>query len=176
MRDEKHLTSPSTELTLSTALRQLRRTLRNEVLPILGRLPAYGRLIYSLAAQAGLSGREKTPLFLALGYQLSPVDLIPGFIPVIGQLDDLLVMFWGIRRTLDAVDAARADALFAAAGLTRVQMDADAEIIRRSLHELLAGSARSAGRGTMSVLKAGVSAMVYIGCLAYYVAKGRKRK
>ena len=33
----------------------------------------------------------------ALGYILSPVQLIPSFIPVIGQLDDLTVLFLGAR-------------------------------------------------------------------------------
>ena len=27
-------------------------------------------------------------------YLLSPIDLIPDFIPVIGQLDDLLLLMW----------------------------------------------------------------------------------
>ena len=33
----------------------------------------------------------------ALGYILSPIQLIPSFIPVIGQLDDLTVLFLGAK-------------------------------------------------------------------------------
>lgn len=31
------------------------------------------------------------------GYLLSPVQLIPSFIPLIGFLDDFLILFWGAR-------------------------------------------------------------------------------
>ena len=37
-------------------------------------------------------GLAKILLGLAVGYALSPVDLIPDFIPVIGHLDDLVIV------------------------------------------------------------------------------------
>ena len=51
-----------------------------------------------LAYYKALAAHKRTPriskvlLACALAYLLSPIDLIPDFIPVIGQLDDLIIV------------------------------------------------------------------------------------
>lgn len=48
------------------------------------------RLAWAAAKVAPL--RAKIVLVLVILYLLSPIDIIPDFIPVIGQLDDILIV------------------------------------------------------------------------------------
>jgi len=160
---------------LPNIVNRLSQALRREVVPVLGRIPAYGRLIYALVTDAGLSGADKRALFLALGYQISPVDLIPGFIPIIGALDDLLVMFWGIRTTLEKLPPERAEELLAGVNLTREQIASDTETVRGALRELVARPAAAAGKGLWSLVRGAVAGGTYLGYLAYYLMKRKNR-
>ena len=49
----------------------------------------------------------KALLWLAIGYLVMPFDLIPDFLPVIGQLDELviipLLLYWALKLTPQAV-------------------------------------------------------------------------
>ena len=40
-----------------------------------------------------------------VGYAFSPIDLIPDFIPVLGYLDDLILIPWGIKIAISMIPA-----------------------------------------------------------------------
>lgn len=60
-------------------------------------LPDVVRLVRRLAADPDLPRGVRIRLWLLLGYLLSPVDLVPDFLPVIGYADDVVVVAWALR-------------------------------------------------------------------------------
>ncbi len=60
-------------------------------------LPDLVRLVRRLAADRSLPRAVRVRLWLLLGYLLSPVDLVPDLVPVLGYADDLVVVAWTLR-------------------------------------------------------------------------------
>jgi uncharacterized membrane protein YkvA (DUF1232 family) len=57
-------------------------------------------LLKDLAVDPRVAREDKLVAGAAAAYLVSPVDLVPGVIPVIGQLDDLVVALLAARRLL----------------------------------------------------------------------------
>ena len=68
-------------------------------------LPRLIKLVYSLARDPRVPARSKAILVVLGGYLASPVDLIPDFLPGIGQLDDIAVVAFALDQMLNRVDA-----------------------------------------------------------------------
>jgi uncharacterized membrane protein YkvA (DUF1232 family) len=60
-------------------------------------VPNLARLFAGLARDARVPRRAKVVLALTAGYLAFPIDLIPDFIPVVGQLDDAIVAAFALR-------------------------------------------------------------------------------
>jgi uncharacterized membrane protein YkvA (DUF1232 family) len=56
--------------------------------------------LYFAAQDARLPWYIKLLAIVVVAYAFSPLDLIPDFIPVLGYLDDLVIVPWGIWLTL----------------------------------------------------------------------------
>jgi uncharacterized membrane protein YkvA (DUF1232 family) len=60
-------------------------------------LPACATTIRRLRLNDAVPGRAKAALGFALLWVLSPIDLIPEFLPIIGPLDDVVVVALALR-------------------------------------------------------------------------------
>ena len=69
-------------------------------------MPDTLRLIRRLAADEALPRGVRVRLFLLLAYLALPFDLIPDFIPIIGQADDLIVTALVLRSVVRRAGAA----------------------------------------------------------------------
>ena len=64
-------------------------------------LPRFLLLLTRLVRDPRVSGADKAVLAAAIAYALNPFDLIPDFIPLLGQLDDLLFVALAIDRLVE---------------------------------------------------------------------------
>jgi uncharacterized membrane protein YkvA (DUF1232 family) len=60
-------------------------------------------LLYACYTHKGTPWYAKVSIILVLAYAMSPIDLIPDFIPVLGCLDDILIIPLGITLSLKMI-------------------------------------------------------------------------
>lgn len=107
------------------------------------RLPKYLKLTASLARDGDVPRRAKAILAIGGAYSISPVDLVPGVIPVAGQLDDLLVLLYALRTTIRACPTAVAAAHLERAGLEPTHLDDDLTATKDAARWLAAKGVRT---------------------------------
>jgi uncharacterized membrane protein YkvA (DUF1232 family) len=66
-------------------------------------VPRLARLVWRLSRDPRVPARTKAATFLLAGYLLSPVDVIPDFIPGIGHVDDVVLLAFALDQILNRV-------------------------------------------------------------------------
>jgi uncharacterized membrane protein YkvA (DUF1232 family) len=100
-------------------------------LPIASRAPLYGRLLWALASDPRVPTSRKLLLGLAAAYVVSPFDLVPDRLPVVGALDDVAVMVLAVDVFLEGLPESLVAEKLAELGLPRNELDADLKRVRR---------------------------------------------
>jgi uncharacterized membrane protein YkvA (DUF1232 family) len=70
---------------------------REDARALAGFIPDCVVLVSRLARDARISRARRAVLFVVLGYLAFPLDLVPDFLPGIGQLDDAVVLGLALR-------------------------------------------------------------------------------
>jgi uncharacterized membrane protein YkvA (DUF1232 family) len=100
-------------------------------LPLASRAPLYARLMLALVTDERMPAERKVLLAAAGGYILVGRDLVPDGIPLLGGLDDLVVVVLAVDLFLDGVpDELLAEKLLEL-GIDRQGFDDDVARIRR---------------------------------------------
>ena len=82
--------------TRSAARAGAKRTL----LDVIRQIPSYLRLLGGLVVDRRVSVVDKALLVAAVAYIVSPLDLIPDFIPFLGEVDDIFLLMTALERLI----------------------------------------------------------------------------
>lgn len=66
-------------------------------------LPDIAALLYRLLKDKRVKLKEKALISLIVSYLILPIDIIPDFIPIIGKVDDVAFVFFGLDKLLKTV-------------------------------------------------------------------------
>jgi uncharacterized membrane protein YkvA (DUF1232 family) len=64
-------------------------------------LPRFLRLLWGLVTDQRVALLDKLLLAGAIAYIVAPIDLIPDFIPFLGEVDDVYLLVLAVRRLLE---------------------------------------------------------------------------
>jgi len=100
-------------------------------LPLASRAPQYARLMVALLVDDRTPAARKAMMAGAAGYLLVGRDLIPDDIPILGGLDDLVVVILAVDLFLDGVPEDVLHEKLAELGIDRSAFEQDIARIRR---------------------------------------------
>jgi uncharacterized membrane protein YkvA (DUF1232 family) len=120
-------------------------------------LPAYVRLATALVRDPEVPRSAKVVLGIGGGYALSPIDLVPGIIPVVGQMDDIYAMLTALQQSLKRMPDDVAVRHLAAAGIPRAQIDEDLAAVRDLAKFAVVETVKIGGKALGRVSRAAVS-------------------
>ena len=73
---------------------------KRTVMGYIAELPKFLNLLWGLVSDARVSMVDKLLVVGAIGYIVMPVDLIPDFIPFLGEVDDVFLLVLALRRLM----------------------------------------------------------------------------
>jgi uncharacterized membrane protein YkvA (DUF1232 family) len=100
-------------------------------LPLASRMPMYARLIWALLLDDRTPAPRKAVLGGAVGYLLFGRDIVPDDVPIVGGLDDLVVVALAVDLFLDGVPQELLGEKLDELGIERAAFERDVAQIRR---------------------------------------------
>jgi uncharacterized membrane protein YkvA (DUF1232 family) len=73
---------------------------KRTLVDVIKQLPAYLRLLGGLLTDRRVSGLDKLLVVAAIAYIVSPMDLLPDFVPFLGEVDDVFLLVLALQRLI----------------------------------------------------------------------------
>ncbi len=102
-------------------------------MPLFARAPLYGRLLVELMLDRRVPTTRKVIVGVAMAYVVSPVDLVPDFVPIISRLDDFAALVVSLDLLLEGVPKEVMLEKMSQLGIDGRELERDMASVRRFL-------------------------------------------
>jgi uncharacterized membrane protein YkvA (DUF1232 family) len=79
---------------------QPRTGAKRTLVDVIKQIPAYLRLLGGLLTDRRVAGIDKLLVAAAIAYIVSPIDLLPDFVPFLGEVDDVFLLVLALQRLI----------------------------------------------------------------------------
>jgi uncharacterized membrane protein YkvA (DUF1232 family) len=124
-------------------------------LPLASRAPDDGRLLFALVRDPRVPAARKAALAGAAAYVASPIDLVPEWVPLLGAVDDVVVVVLALELFFAGLPGELIDEKLVDLGLDSAAFHQDRATVRRFIPRPLRHAAHVAPRVPEAVRKAG---------------------
>ncbi len=100
-------------------------------LPVASRIPTYARLVTALVMDERMPASRKALLAGAAGYLAVGRDLVPDYVPILGGIDDLVIVVLAVDLFLEGAPADLLEEKLDDLGIDRAAFDRDIAQVRR---------------------------------------------
>jgi uncharacterized membrane protein YkvA (DUF1232 family) len=121
------------------------------------RLPTYAKLATAILRDPDVPKSAKVVLGVGGGYALSPIDLIPGIIPVVGQMDDVYAVLTALQQSLKRMPDDLANKHLETAGVSRDLIDGDLAAVRAVAKFAVVRSVKFGGKALGRISRATIN-------------------
>ena len=91
---------PRVETEASPEVAGPRTGVKRTLVDVIKQIPAYLRLLGGLLTDRRVSGVDKLLVAGAIVYIVSPMDLLPDFVPFLGEVDDVFLLVLALQRLI----------------------------------------------------------------------------
>jgi uncharacterized membrane protein YkvA (DUF1232 family) len=99
-RTRKKRRTPTREQEQEAVPRGMRQRAKRTLVDVIKQIPAYLKLLGGLLTDRRVAGIDKLLVAGAIVYILSPMDLLPDFIPFLGEVDDVYLLMLSLQRLI----------------------------------------------------------------------------
>lgn len=99
-RKKHRPTSPAAEIDTAEPAAAPRSGAKRTLMDTISQLPNYLRLLFGLMNDRRVPAMDKLLVAGAIAYILLPLDIVPDFIPFLGQVDDVFLLVTSLQRLI----------------------------------------------------------------------------